>query len=209
VCKYYREVYDTKSVKDDEARLFEILSYVVMFIALASYDHEQSDLIHRIAADKNLEKLALYKQLIKSFTTSELMRWPKIEQLYKAELQKSFVFSPSTAEGVKRWKDLHHRVIEHNIRVVSKYYDRITLKRLTELLDLSMAETEEFLSKLVSSKTIYGKIDRVDGIVTFRRHQQPDEVLNSWAGNIHSLLDLIAKTKHLITKEEMLHQIKA
>jgi hypothetical protein len=40
---------------------FQILRYIVMFIVLAPYDREQSDLISRIALDKNLEKLPLYK----------------------------------------------------------------------------------------------------------------------------------------------------
>jgi hypothetical protein len=41
------------------------------------------------------------------------MRWPKIEELYRTELQKSFVFNVATADGTKHWKDLHSRVIEH------------------------------------------------------------------------------------------------
>ena len=139
VCKNYREVYNTPSVKEDEAKWSEILRYIVMFIALSPYNNEQSDLIHRISQDKNFEKLPLYKQLLKSFTTNELMRWPKIDQLYKAELQKSFVFDPKVPGGQEHWKDLHDRVIEHNIRVISQYYERITVKRLTELLDLTAA----------------------------------------------------------------------
>jgi 26S proteasome regulatory subunit N5 len=72
VCKYYREVYNTKSVLDDELRWSEILRYVVLFIVLAPFDNEQSDLIHRIKAEKNLEKLPLYKYFgfLISFTVS-------------------------------------------------------------------------------------------------------------------------------------------
>ena len=35
--------------------------HVVMFVILAPYDNEQSDLIHRINQDANLIKLMLYK----------------------------------------------------------------------------------------------------------------------------------------------------
>ena len=41
------------------------------------------------------------------------MRWPKIEEIYRVEFQKSFVFDIKTALGAERWKDLHSRVIEH------------------------------------------------------------------------------------------------
>lgn len=61
VCKYYREVYQTKSVQADEAKCTEILRYIVMFSALAPFDNEQSDLLNRIKLDKNLEKVPLYK----------------------------------------------------------------------------------------------------------------------------------------------------
>jgi 26S proteasome regulatory subunit N5 len=131
VCKFYREVYQTKSVQSEESKWAEILRYIVVFAVLAPFDNEQSDLLHRIKLDKNLEKMPLYKyaiilwfinndyiythcrQLVKLFTTHELMRWPKIEEMYRSELQKSFVFDQSNADGVKRWKDIHTRVVEH------------------------------------------------------------------------------------------------
>ncbi|CAJ0650772.1 14813_t:CDS:2 [Entrophospora sp. SA101] len=65
----------------------------------------------------------------------------------------------------------------------------------------------DFLSKLVVSKTIYAKIDRPAGIVSFAEPKDPNQVLNDWSNNINSLLGLIEKTCHLITKEEMLHSI--
>ena len=47
-----------------------------------------------------------------------------------------------------------------NIRVIAKYYTRIHLSRLAQLLDLSGAEAEESLSSLVVSHTVSAKIDR-------------------------------------------------
>lgn len=78
---------------------------------------------------------------------------------------------------------------------------------MTDLLDLTAAEAESALSKLVVSKTIYAKIDRVDGIVSFVPRRDSDEVINGWSNNIESLLGLISKTTHLIAKEEMVQSI--
>ncbi|KAJ3126450.1 26S proteasome non-ATPase regulatory subunit 12 [Nowakowskiella sp. JEL0407] len=194
VCKYYRSVYDTPKVKEDEAQWMPVLQNVILFIVLSPYDNEQSDLIHRIFEDTNLSKLPLYKEFVKCFITSELMRWPKIEEIYGEGLKSTFVFDVKTEAGVKRLKELHKRVIEHNIRVVAKYYTKITLKRLTQLLDLPMKETEEFLSNLVISKTIYARIDRPAGIVSFVARKESKEVMNEWAQNINQLLELIVKT---------------
>jgi len=57
-------------------------------------------------------------------------------------------------ESNKRWEDLRTWVIEHNIRVVARYYTRITLARLTSLLDLALKQMEEILARLVVSGTI-------------------------------------------------------
>lgn len=112
-----------------------------------------------------------------------------------------------------------------NIRVVAKYYRRITLTRLTSLVGLGPAviillffpneflihsrqqETEAFLSNLVVNKTIFARMDRPAGIITFTKPQNPTVILNEWSNSIHSLLDLIVKTNHLITKEEMVHSL--
>ena len=45
---------------------------------------------------------------------------------------------------------MKNRVVEHNIRIMAKYYTKVTLKRMSELLDLKVDETEDFLSKMVS-----------------------------------------------------------
>lgn len=95
------------------------------------------------------------------------------------------------------------------MRVMAKYYTRISTKRMSNLLDLSEDETEEFLSNLVTNKTINGKIDRLSGIVTFESQKDINEILNDWSHNLSTLMASINKTTHLINKEEMVHAVKA
>ncbi|KAI9105969.1 PCI domain-containing protein [Phlyctochytrium arcticum] len=222
-CKYYRNIYQTPEIQDNEEKRLETLRFVIFFATLAPYNNEQADLLHRINDDSFLVKIPLYREFIKCFITNELMRWPKMEEIYGPLWRESFVFDTKTEDGQKRFKELHKRVIEHNIRVVAKYYTRITVKRLTQLLDLNVSETEEFLSNLVVSKTIWARMDRPAGVVTFQHRKDPNTVLNDWSTNINSLLDLyvcekresnssftnfrcrIVKTTHLITKEEMVN----
>lgn len=91
--------------------------------------------------------------------------------------------------------------------MIAKYYSKISLKKLTILLDLPAADAEEYISSLVINKTIYARIDRLVGIVTFSRPSDPNSILNEWSQNISSLLELIVKTNHLIAKEEMVNSI--
>ncbi|KAJ1502634.1 26S proteasome non-ATPase regulatory subunit 12, partial [Coelomomyces lativittatus] len=207
VCKSFREVFDTESVLADENKWKEILTFIVIFIVLSPYDNEQSDLIHRIVLEEKLQKMPVLQKFLKMFITPELIRWPKVEEVYGTMLRATYIFSPSTAEGSKRWADFRKRVIEHNLRMIAKYYSQITYSRLTELLDLTPLEVETFLSSLVSNKTIYAKIDRPAQLVVFTKPKASEEVLNDWSTNIHGLLKLLEKTTHLITKEEMVHSI--
>jgi 26S proteasome regulatory subunit N5 len=95
------------------------------------------------------------------------------------------------------------------MRVMAKYYTRIYLKRMANLLDLTEDETEEFLSNLIVNKTIQGRIDRLTGIITFEKQRNPNEILNDWSNNLGNLMRNINKTTHLINKEEMVHAVKS
>jgi hypothetical protein len=87
-----------------------------------------------------------------------------------------------------------------NLRVIASYYSRITMSRLTELLDLPPLTTERTICKLVTDKTIYARIDRPAGIVSFKQKKGVNEVLNAWSGDIGKMLSLVEKTSHLVAK---------
>jgi len=61
---------------------------------------------------------------------------------------------------------------------------------------------------LVTAKTIYAKIDRPARIVSFAKPRDADDNLNEWSGNMKSLLSLLERIDHLITKEEMMARIQ-
>ena len=60
-CKNFRCLYDTPAIKGSEAEWKKSLASVVIFVILAPYDNEQSDLVHRINQDPILAKIPLYK----------------------------------------------------------------------------------------------------------------------------------------------------
>jgi 26S proteasome regulatory subunit N5 len=137
------------------------------------------------------------------------MRWPIIKQVYDKELEKSQYFDKSAQSNEKHWKDLRSRVIEHNLRVISDYYTRITLSRLNHLLDLTESETEQFIISLVNQGVIFAKINRPAKVVSFAKPKDSNELLNEWSNNVDELLGQIETIGHLITKEEMMNGIKS
>lgn len=141
------------------------------------------------------------------------MRWPEISKKFGPQLCSTDVFDvqpgqSSDEKAHQRWKDLRKRVIEHNVRVVAKYYTRIQMGRLTQLLDLDEDETEKYISELVTSKTVYAKIDRPAQVVSFAKPRDADDILNEWSHNMKSLLGHLERIDHLITKEEMMARIQ-
>lgn len=206
VAQYFQEIYNTGSVKTNEPEWKSALSHIVYFLVLSPYDNLQNDLIHKLQLDNNLKKLEVQESLVKLFTTPELMRWPIVKENYTPVLNKD---DAAFGSNEKHWEDLRKRVIEHNLRVISKYYTRITLPRLNELLDLTETETENFISNLVNQGVIYAKINRPEKIVNFDKPKNSSELLNEWSQNVDQLLEHIETIGHLITKEEILHGLKA
>jgi len=139
-----------------------------------------------------------------------LINWKELVQVYAEDLKGSHQDSTGvfddTALGVKRWQHMKDRVVEHNIRIMAKYYTKVTLTRMAQLLDLKTEEVEEVLCNMVVAGTVRGKIDRPAGIVSFIDTKDPSELLNDWSHNLNSLMSLIARTTHLINKEEMVHK---
>ncbi|KAM0201302.1 hypothetical protein ACHAPA_005330 [Fusarium lateritium] len=213
VCKHYRQVLDTEAVEEDPAKLRPVLQRIIYFVILAPHDNEQHDLLHRIHKDTRNSEVPAEAELLRLFTVPELMRWPETAKRFGPHLCSTDVFDAqpnqsSDDNAHKRWQDLRKRVIEHNVRVVAKYYTRIQMSRLTQLLDLTEDETEKYISELVTSKTVYAKIDRPARIVNFAKPRDADDVLNDWSHDMKSLLGLLERIDHLITKEEMMARIQ-
>jgi hypothetical protein len=108
-----------------------------------------------------------------------------------------------------RFKDLHKRVIQHNVRVISTYYQNIRMPRLAQLLELSEDEAEKHVCDMVVAASLWCRIDRLQGVATFQQTKDPAEILNLWSNNISELMCKVDKTCHLIHKESMVHGVAA
>lgn len=208
VCKYNRAIFDTPSVQaDDDVNTGwkQSLRNSVVFAVLAPYDNEQSDLVARISEEKKLadESLALYKELLKNFVTSMVMPWTQVDTRFGPDLKATSFFDLASEQGKKRYDDLRGQVVEHNIRVMAKYYTRISSTRLSQILELPIDEMEQSLAKLVEKKTIYAKINRPAKIITFRQPTKAAEVLEEWSSTNNSLMQLVSNAAHVIAKEKL------
>jgi 26S proteasome regulatory subunit N5 len=205
IAKCYYALYGTKIVQEEEAKWKENLEFYVLYLLTAPYDNEAVDLLNKVQAveSKKLEKIPLFRDLVKSFLTTEIIPWPLASE---KELKAHKVFSDTPHPGGStRWEKFHKRVVQHNLKVVSTYYTRINMSRLSEMLNLPMEELEQATSDFVTSKFLYARIDRPAGILTFGAKKTAEEHLNGYQADINKLLNLIEDSCHLIQKENMVH----
>jgi len=209
VSKSYLSIYNTPIVQADESKWKPNLTAHAVYLALSMFDNEQADMLHKLDTmeAKKLDKVPVFQQLVKTFIRRELTSWPFANE---KELRAHAVFQDAPHEGGDtRWELLRKRVLQHNIKVVSEYYDQIKSARLCELLGVSDKETEAELSELVCSKFVHAKIDRPAGTIKFGEKQNYTDRLNDWSGSISKMLDLVENTCHLIQKEQMVHAARA
>lgn len=207
-CRAYLERFETCKNEDDQATTIRELRLTAFLVILSPLDNMQKDTLHRIQAFKIMEELPRYQDLLKLFSTTELIRWPVLMEQYRAELSAVAAISKEEMKDEEfKWEAaLQERVTEHNLRVMSTYYSRIRLQRLAELLDLSQEQTERKLAAMVSDKkALWAKIDRPAKVVSFAKPKDADAVLNEWASNVTNILDTVEKACHLVHRETMVH----
>lgn len=201
LAKDYHAIYLTSTVQQDDKQWKEALSNTVLFLALSPYSMEQKDMLHRIRLDSNLESLPACLSTIDLLLAKEIISYPIP---YQDEMESIPAFSVGGDELTSFWRmSFRARVIQHNIRVASVYYQRIHGKRLAQLLGLSSEELEAEISSMVSNREVYAKIDRPMDIIRFKQTKSAESVLSDWASDIGTLLKLVDTTSHLIQKENM------
>ena len=236
LAKLNHSLYMTPAIQQSDTDWQKPLERVVAFMALAPFDNELSDMMHRVAQDKRLDGMPVFKALTKYYTTQEIVPWPLPEE---AELKAHPVFQgdssisgggdgkdggdddmkgggekgddgeAAAARGEKWFKMLQQRVTEHSIRVVAKYYRRIRLPRLGELLSSTAEAVEDHICRMVSDKFLYAKIDRPAGGATFEKARDQDEQLADWAADLGKVMALVDNTCHVINKEKMMAEAAA
>ncbi|GLI67665.1 hypothetical protein VaNZ11_011918 [Volvox africanus] len=207
----YRAIYEVHAAAEDAEKWVPVLKHVCWSLVLTpaySTPHgsssDRTTLLTTTLQDKKLSELPEYKTLLTSFTNTEIIRWTVFESQYEGELA---AFSGGLFSEPKRHEDLQLRIIEHNVLVAAKYYSRMRTSRLATILSLTPEQMEKHVSDLVVAKAIKAKIDRPAGIINLAQPQSPEEQLNSWAGNIARLLELVDKSCQLIEKEAMVHKV--
>lgn len=175
----------------------------------------QNMIFYTVISDHSEAKTSLLNE-IRTKYLSQLEKKPTMEKLVNGMLSKELIDTNISHWGVDQGeifqKDFQHseshkvnfrkQLIQHNVMVCSQYYERVRLARLAELSSIELEELEEETCHLINADIIQGKIDRVAGVIVFRRQRMDDDILDDWVQDVNSLLDLVNNTANLIDREE-------
>lgn len=180
------------------------LKLAVMFILAAEFIPEKKDMLTIIHDNRQLEEYPKYQEAVRLFLTEEIINCATILPLYTGLFKEDCCrYIEINQEDINTHLEL--QIIQHNIRVVAKYYHTITLERFAELLSITTDILEKQICKAVNEHQIYAKIDRPKKVVTFVKPKDPKEVLQTWSSDIDVLLSIVNDTCFLIETEEMVH----
>lgn len=127
--------------RDSLAALLSLqaLKNAALYVLLAPFDHEQSDLLHRVAQEKKLQYLPIYKydpvsvlrtqiefhvhlyfrEVLECFKRNELLVWVEFQARFAPSLREGASDGPapgvfgSDEVGERQWEDFRKRVVEH------------------------------------------------------------------------------------------------
>jgi hypothetical protein len=178
-------------------KLFEIngdpseLTQAIVNAVLATHSEKQVAFCKKLQGLKELTLMQEAKSLLAVFMRKDFVPWGEFEPRFP-----SLIPQEDPEHSVMR-----QRVIEHSLRVVATYYNKIRLQRLAALEQISVDELEERIIDLVFNEGFYAKIDRPRGIITFKRKQQVGEVADEFSETVMKLCKLVDQAHSLIEKE--------
>jgi 26S proteasome regulatory subunit N5 len=197
VCRSYRAILDTPSIAADPQAWERALKCAAWYAILSPKNSDQVTLLEATRTDSRMEDLPVYKSLLSQFSKEEVLWWNAVSQEFGNEIAaQAEIFDEDRKQALRL------RVVEHNIYTISSFYDRITMRRLSQILELTEDEAEQHLCDMVSDRGLAVKIDRASGTIRFGGPRQKSAVLNQWSGNINKLLQTLESTCEMISKEQ-------
>lgn len=153
---------------------------------------------------RELENNDLLQRFVHKLLTYELMPLNEVE--IEQQMSAYTPFKDSTENSKGHMKEFIRQLIQHNLRVIAKYYSKIKITTLSRLIGVTEDRAEQEIGDMVVNKRINAKINRLAWEVTFKqKNQTANAHLDDWNSDIKTLLDKVEQTCHLINREKIVH----
>ena len=128
---------------------------------ISPYDNEKVDMLHILESlyARNLEQNDLLSRFVHKLLTFELM--PLNEAEIEQQMKAFEPFQDATENSKGHMREMLRQLIQHNLRVVEKYYSRIKISTLSRLIGVPEERAEIEIGDMVVNKRIHAKINRL------------------------------------------------
>lgn len=218
-CEYLLKINELLNLNSADMKEKDLsLKMAIIFAVLAEETPSQKKIMSSLSLRlRELESLPLvYKELLKTFQRSELIRLPAVQAGFASEMtifeESLTFFSPSPSDAPLtdvRWKHLGKRILEHNVKVIAKYYLSIRIEKMAKLLEIPSPQVEELVGGMIvlgdSGALNSCKIDQIKGVIYFEdTGASPAKVVNDLNGRIQGILGIVSSACHHVSREEMI-----
>ena len=211
--KAYQTIFDTinkaedeleKELDSDGSKKASAFQNFVIYLLIAPYENEKVELMNIVETRyaRELEGNDLLLKFVHKLLTFELM--PLNEQEIERQMNVYEPFKAVTENSDGHLKEFLRQLIQHNLRVVAKYYSKIKISTLSRLIGVSEDRAEQEIGDMVVNKRLEAKINRLAWEVTFKKQNKSvNGMLGDWNSDIKSLLEKVEQTCHLINREKI------
>jgi 26S proteasome regulatory subunit N5 len=208
----FKAIYDTlknnPDVKEKMPKVLEFDFSIDMVTLLENY------IAYLVLCTHNPEQVKHFQDL-KANYAHDLEAQPRLDKLVDAILATELIstnindynvgdlepFSSKNEHSETHTKRFRKELIQHNLRIIEKYYDRVSLDRIAKLIGVDTETAEAELCEMINNKLVFAKVNRLDSLIDFRKKKNENETLNDWRFDLHKILDLVDQTSNLITRE--------
>jgi|TARA_B110001450_G_C17592340_1_gene469424 26S proteasome regulatory subunit N5 len=146
----------------------------------------------------------MLSRYVHKLLTFELM--PLNEKEIETQMLTYEPFQDATENNKQHMRDFIRQLIQHNLRVIEKYYSRINISTLSRLIGVPEDRAELEIGDMVVNKRIQAKINRLDWQVSFKKkNQDTNGMLGDWNSDVKTLLTKVEETCLLINREKIIH----
>lgn len=214
--KAYQTIFDTINSANDElqrtldsdgSKKTEAFQNFVIYLLIAPYDNEKVDMLNYVQKNyaRELEANDLLQRFVSKLLSYELL--PLNETEIEQQMRAYTPFKDVTENNKQHLKDFIRQLIQHNLRVIAKYYSKIRISTLSRLIGVTEDRAEQEIGDMVVNKRVQAKINRLAWEVTFKqKNQSANAHLDNWNSDIRLLLDKVEQTCHLINREKIVHK---
>lgn len=144
----------------------------MLYLLISTHSQEKVDNLTQVEVkyQRELEAEPLVAKLVRKMLTYELM--PLDEAEIESQMSSFEPFAAQTRNCKQHMRDLIRQLIQHNLRVIERYYSKIRLERLAALVGVSLQRAEQEVCDMVVNKRVLAKINRLEGIVVFNFKRQ-------------------------------------